>query len=253
MSDLSIRELGERFSDAFGLSARPVCIRVRDSVPEGAAPVTSVDRCIAAAIILMAHDRTIPPLYIGEEERQGCCPGGQAYLGLAPQLAQTRYFVSTGSPEYRGGEAAYLKASPTLVERSFRALGRITFPGRYIVFETCEGILDDDGALAICCFGTAEQVRNLAALVHFDRDDPFSAVIGAWGPACATFVTYPAGIAERAPREAAFIGPHDPTFNARMQPDMMAFGIPVAVARRMAENIGRSFVAKRRGVAFPER
>jgi hypothetical protein len=50
-------------------------------------------------------------------------------------------------------------------------------------------------------------------------------------------------MAERAPRTVAYIGPQD----------LIATGIPITVARRMAENVERSFAEKRPQVAFPAR
>ena len=90
------------------------------------------------------------------------------------------------------------------------------------------------------------------ALVHFNRDDPFSPVIVPWGPSCSTFITYPAGMAERAPTRTAFMGPQDPTQNRTLPPGMMVIGIPAGVALEMAANLENSFVVKRSRVAFPD-
>jgi hypothetical protein len=56
----------------------------------------------------------------------------------------------------------------------------------------------------------------MAALVHFDRDDPFSPVMVPWGQSCSTFITYPAWTAENAPKETAFMGPQDPYQNKEL-------------------------------------
>ena len=105
-------------------------------------------------------------------------PGGLAHTGFQPVPDDIRYFVSTGKKEVRGGAAEYLKANPDLVERCFKALGKVTPPGKYLIVQACETLPDKNpGVRSVCCFGTAEQIRNMAALVHFDRDDPFSPVI----------------------------------------------------------------------------
>ncbi len=91
----------------------------------------------------------------------------------------------------------------------------------------------------------------MAALIHFDRDDPFSPVIVPWGPSCSTFITYPAGMAEKAPKHSAFMGPQDPTQNRNLPADMMAMGVPAGMAETMAENLDASFVVRRPQVAFP--
>jgi hypothetical protein len=88
--------------------------------------------------------------------------------------------------------------------------------------------------------------------VHFDRDEPLFSVLVPWGPACATFVSYPAGLAANAPEQSAFMGPQDPTVNHAIPPDTMGIGIPLRLALRMEGNLDRSFVAKRPRVAFPD-
>jgi hypothetical protein len=59
-------------------------------------------------------------------------------------------------------------------------------------------------------------------------------------------------MAANAPPDSAFLGPQDPTLNYALPPDILGIGLPVGVARRVAENIGRSFISKRTEVAFPD-
>ncbi len=174
-------------------------------------------------------------------------------MGFSQKPEEIKYFVSTGRKDVRGGAAEYLKSSPEMVEKCFSALGRLTPPGKYLVVRAC-GTLPQKhpGIRSLCFFGTAEQVRNMAALVHFARDDPFSPVIVPWGPSCSTFITYPAGMAEHAPARTAFMGPQDPTQNRTLPPGMMAIGIPADVVLEMAANLDDSFVVKRSRVAFPD-
>ncbi len=73
------------------------------------------------------------------------------------------------------------------------------------------------------------------------------------GPACSTFVSYPAGLTENAPKNAAFIGPADPTGNVWFPPDFMTMGIPIGLAQLMAADLDESFLIKRAHIAFPER
>lgn len=148
--------------------------------------------------------------------------------------------------------AEYLKASPELVERCDLATGPIHPPGKYLVVQTCDTLPDTDPAVrSLCCVGTGEQIRNMAALIHFDRDDPFSPVIVPWGSSCATFITFPAGLAENTPRNTAFMGPQDPTQNHSFPPEMMALGIPAEMAVQMVNNLDASFITRRPQVAFP--
>lgn len=247
-----IRIIGKKIADACRLSTEPLAVYGSDNIPEGAVHLPEIDRCIAAAMVKMAMEKEISAFYIGGDATRGCCPGGLSHTGYIKRPPAISFFVSTGNPGVSDAPAEYLKASPDLVDRCFEAEGTITPIGKYLVVQSCASVPDTVTTVkAISCFGTAEQIRNLSALVHFDRADPFFPVIMPWGPACATIVTYPAGLAEKAPAESAFIGPQDPTVNWALPPDLMAIGLPVAVARRVGENVGKSFITKRPSVAFP--
>jgi hypothetical protein len=252
-AERNFREIGERLSSAFRLGARPLAVYGSETIPAGAVHLAGVNRCFAVTMYRMAVKREVDTVYAGRDEPEGCCPGGMSHTGFTVQPEGIRYFVSTGKKDVRGGAAEYLKSSPAVVEKSFRALGKITPPGKYLVVQACETLPDrDPGVRSLCCFGSAEQIRNLAALVHFDREDPFSPVIVPWGPSCATLITYPAGMAEHGPRDTAFMGPQDPTQNWSIPPDTLAMGIPAEMAARMAGNLDRSFVVLRPRVAFPD-
>jgi len=253
MNDSSISKIGARFAAAFRLSAQPIAVYGAEEVPADAVPLPSVHRCIAVATFRMATGKTdAPALYLGGDVKAGCCPGGLAHMGLTGRPDDVRWFVSTGRSDVRGGAAEYLKASPELVDACFERAGRITLPGRYLVIRPCRTVTDDAAVRSLCLFGTAEEVRNIAALVHFDRADPFSPVLAPWGPACATFVSYPAGMTAGAPPDTVFIGPTDPTVNYALPPDILGVGIPAEVARRMAANLDDSFLVRRPNVAFPD-
>ncbi len=254
MPDLPVRELSRMLASAFRLTKKPLAVYGSEKPPGDAVPLPSVHRCIAVAMIRMAGDEGPPAVYFGADVRQGCCPGGLSHTGYITRPPAISWFVSTGRPGIPDAPAEYLKAGPELVDACFDAIGPITPAGPYLVIRTCESVPDDEtGVRAISCFGNAEQIRNMAALVHFDRAEPFFPVLVPWGPACGTLVSYPAGMAAGAPRDSAFMGPQDPTANHALPPDLLAIGLPVAVARRMAENIGRSFISRRSGVAFPDR
>ena len=112
---------------------------------------------------------------------------------------------------------------------------------------------EDPGVKSILCFGKGEQIRNLCSLIHFRSRDPFKSVIAPFGPSCATFVTYPAGMAENAPENTAFMGPVDPTGNTWFPKDYMALGIPIRYCSKYVSMISDdSFAVKRPEVAFPK-
>ncbi len=83
-----------------------------------------------------------------------------------------------------------------------------------------------------------------SALSHFQTADVINAISVPWGPACATLVTYPAGMAEISPKDRLFIGPTDPSAREWLPDGHMAIGIPVNIARQMAKDVKKSFLAK---------
>jgi hypothetical protein len=253
MMQYNFKDIGEKLAVAFRLKTRPLVVYGSETPPGGATHLPDVNRCFAVSLFRMATERNISAIYVSAESREGCCVGGLAHMGFHPEPDEIKYFVSTGRKDVRGGAAEYLKSGPERVERCFKALGSVTPPGKFLIVQACDTLPDRvPGIRSICCFGTAEQIRNMAALVHFDRDDPFSPVIVPWGPSCSTFITYPAGMAEKAPENTAFMGPQDPTQNRNLPPDMMAIGIPAGIATRMAENLETSFVIRRPRIAFPD-
>ena len=253
MKKLSVRDIGTKLCKAFCLESMPLAIYGAPEVPDDVVHLAKVHRCLAVAMYRISNDAMGKGIYMAATEPEGCCLGGLTHVGFTPRPEYIRYFVSTGKEDVRGGAAEYLKADPKLVDRCFAALGEVKPPGQFLVMQRCDSFSGAaEGIRSIACFGNAEQVRNIAALVHFDRADPFYPVLVPWGPACATLITYPAGLAVNAPRDTAFLGPQDPTLNWALPPDTMAVGIPITLAIRMVQNIDRSFVALRPKVAFPD-
>ncbi|MCD1295032.1 hypothetical protein CUJ83_08485 [Methanocella sp. CWC-04] len=252
MTHISIKIIGENLARAGRLTVRPLCIYGSETVPEGGIPTTEADRCVAKAMLMAAVNDDMPPLYIGKETLKGSCFGGSAWLGFMKSPPFIRYFVSTGSSQFRDGAAEYLKASPDIFDKTRENVGTITPPGKYLVIQACEDIEDNIDVRSFLCFGNGEQIRNMSSLIHFNSTDPFFSVLEPWGPSCATFATYPAGLAEKAPKDAAFIGPVDPTGNCWLPENFMAIGIPVKIATGLVEDIDKSFIGKRPQVAYPE-
>jgi hypothetical protein len=251
MTKTDFRKIGAKLKTAFRLSTRPLAVYGSEVLPPGIPHLAEVNRCFAVSLFRMATGTGVSAIYVSADATEGCCPGGIAHMGFAPEREEIKYFVSTGMKDVMGGAAEFLKSGPGKVEACFRAMGKVTPPGRYLVVSACDALPEKNPDVrSLCCFGSAEQIRNMAALVHFDRDDPFSPVIVPWGPSCATFISYPAGMAENAPSDTAFMGPQDPTQNHSLPPDMMALGIPAGMAERMVKNLNASFVIRRPQVAF---
>ena len=248
----SIKEIGESLKVGGKLSTNPLAIYSSETVPEQAVPMCSLDRCVAKAIMLTSINKDQPALYAGKDVLKGCCPGSMTYLGFTKPLEFIKYFVSTGSEKFRKGEAEYLKAGPEYVEGFFESIGEITPLQKYLVIRRCEDIKEDVDVKSFICFGSGEQIRNLSSLIHFRTKNPFNAINVPFGPACATLVTYPAGMAEKAPKETAYVGPVDPTGNVWFPQEYMAVGIPLKIAARMHEDLKNSFASKRPEVASPK-
>jgi len=252
MTQTDFREIGARLKAAFRLSTRPLAVYGSEVLPPGIPRLAEVNRCFAVSMYRIAAGTEVSAIYLSADTGEGCCPGGLYHVGYIPVPDDIKYFVSTGRNDVRGGAAEYLKASPELVERCTMVAGPIRPPGKYLVVQACETLPATGPAIrSLCCFGTGEQIRNMAALIHFDRDDPFSPVIVPWGSACSTYITFPAALAASTPRDTAFMGPQDPTQNYSLPPEMMALGIPAGMAERMVKNLDASFITRRPQVAFP--
>jgi len=251
---LSIADIGKKLAKAGRLEMRPLCVYGADIAPCESVAAAKVNRCLSEAILEMAVKKDMPPIYLGENMLEGVCPGGQSWLGFIPFHPHLKDFISIGSPEFRGGLAEYYKANPEVAEKSMEAVGKLAPLGKYTVISGCDHLpFGDPGVKAIICFGNAEQIRNLCGLIHFRSTRPFSSTVVPWGPACATMIAYPAGIAEKAPDGAAFVGPTDPTGNAWFPESHLVIGLPIKVSRQMCEDLEDSFIEKNPSLAYPKR
>lgn len=250
---LSISEVGTKLQLAGRLNSRPLCVYGSVTIPDGAVPSTSVSSCVARAITTVAFRTRTPAIYVAAEMPETCCPGGLAHFGFIEFSPGIKYFVSTGSKDFRNGEAEFLRATPALVEENRKLMGKIRPPGKHVIVRPCADLTKEDpGVRSILCFGTAEQIRNMVSLVHFSALDPFREVIVPQGAACASFVSYAAGMVEKAPADTVFVGPSDPTGNSWFPQNHLSLAIPIKMARRMANDLGDSFITKRPTVAYPE-
>ncbi len=252
ISKINTREIGKSITRAGMLDTGPLCVYSSEEIPDDAVPMCSVSQCVAKAILSVAIDEKMSALYIGKDTLKGCCPGAMSWLGFIEPMEYIKYFVSTGHEKFRGGEAEYLKASPEIFEKWRESIGEISTPGKYLVIRKCSDTEDDKVIKSILCFGKGEQIRNLSSLIHFRTTNPFNVISMPMGPACATFVTYPAGMAKKAPKGMSFIGPVDPTGNVWFPPEYMAIGIPIEIAMKMHQDLENSFAIKRPEVAYPK-
>jgi len=256
-----IKNIGEKFKAILKLDTFPLAIYESKNLAENAVAMCSVDRCIAKAIFLNSTDADASPLYTNKKSLKGCCPGSMTYLGFAKPAKFIKYFVSTGKESFRGGAAEYLKASPEDVEKFLESIGKVTSSENNLIIQKCEDIeseidLDKENNIkikAILIFGNSEQIRNLSNLIYFNNENTFSRISMPFGPACASFITYPTGMGEKTPKDTSFIGPVDPTGNMWFPQDYLSMGIPIEIALELYKNIDDSFLSKRPEVAFPQK
>ncbi|AKB78878.1 hypothetical protein MSHOH_2395 [Methanosarcina horonobensis HB-1 = JCM 15518] len=245
-------ELGKKFAEAGRLQLRPLCVYATDEVPQGAAPSYKIDRCVAKAVYTSSLFKETPPLYV-EAGHEQCCAGGLVWMGLAEPHPKLKYFVTVGTPDFHGGAAEHLKATPELFDEQKERAGKITPHGKYTVIAPCTDEVSPETVRAFILFAGSEQIRNLCGLAQFNNSDPFYRTIIPGGPVCATMIAFPAGMAENAPKDSAFVGPADPTGNPWLPPELMIMGIPAGLAQQMASNLEESFICKRSRIAYPEK
>lgn len=173
-------------------------------------------------------------------------------MGFAEPHPKLKYFVTTGTPDFRGGAAEHLKATPELFDDQKRRAGKITPPGRYVVISPCTDDVPAERVLSFILFGSCEQIRNLCGLAQYNSSEMFFKTLIPGGASCSAMITFPSGMAANAPKDAAYVGPTDPTGNPWFPPDLLAMGIPAILAMQMAADVDESFIGRRSRIAFPE-
>jgi hypothetical protein len=149
---------------------------------------------------------------------------GWASMSPYPKL---KYLVTVGTPDFRGGAAEHLKATPELFEEQRMRAGKITPPGKYIVIGPCADDITPNKIRSLILFAGSEQIRNLCGLAQFNSSDPFFKTVIPVEATCSTLITFPAGMAENVPNDSAYVGPTDPTGNPWLPPELMIMGIPI--------------------------
>jgi hypothetical protein len=247
---LSIRQIGAVLANAVNMKTRPVCVYGTDHIPENAVSSSLLSDCLAANIFQIAEAKVKVPVYAGNEPSQiFCrCMGGPAWFGYKEFDPRLPGLMSAGS-EATKQAGKHLKENENIACETYRAVGEIKPLGRYVVMRRCDDLQEDPGVKCIICFAGGEQIRDLCALAHFSSHDVFNLISVPWGPACATLVTYPAGMAGNASSSRISIGPTDPSARGWLSENYLAMGIPAEIARKMAEDAERSFLAKRDNVS----
>ena len=257
--EMTMKDIHDALVRAGRLETRPIGVYGAQTPPPGAVSVASVipsgHRCLAKALLKMALDPRVPPIVIGKDYLKGVCQAAPSFLGFRDFPPSFKTYLSTGGKGEGGEEeeGVYLKATPEICEATLGKIGKIAPPASNLVMQACGDIKEAPAAVrSVLCFGNAEQIRNLAGLIHFGKSDPFGFVMSPWGSHCSLFVTYPSGMAGNAPPDTAFIGPTAPDGNSWFPPGLLSLSMPLSMAAEMAGNIERSFVGKLPGMAYPE-
>lgn len=251
--ELSVSEVGRRIKEAARLDTLPLCVFESGSVPTESRPFGQVDRCLAKATFMCATG-AVGPLHLGLQARNGICPGGQFWTGLSGMSEGLKHFISCGSPSFRDGAAEHLKRDPEMVASSLSRVGRLRAPDGFLCIVPCQDYQPGAGRpRAVLLFTDVERARNLLTLHHYGTPEVFTSVGAPWGPSCASFLSYPAGLSPNCPDHMTVIGPVDPTGNEWLPPKIMSLGIPIDVFKRMTSDLDGSFLVKRQEVAFPVR
>ena len=141
MIGMVIKEIGSKLKKAGKLETNPLCIYGSERIPRDGIPIKDINRCIAHAIFDLSINKEPSSIYIVNDALEGCCPGGQAWLGYKPFLPQLKHFISTGSSNFRNGAAEFLLANPELAEQKLNSIGKITPIGRYTVIQYLKKLL----------------------------------------------------------------------------------------------------------------
>jgi len=245
---LSIRQIGACLANAVSMKTRPVCVYGNDHIPENAVRSSLLGDCLACNIYRIAKGEVENPVYVGNEPGEVFCRcmGGPAWFGYERFDPRLPGLMSTGlmsaGPTATKQPGKHLKENEYVACETYRTAGEIRPLGRYVVMRPCDDMQEDPGVKCIICFTNGEQIRDLCALAHFSSHDVFNLISVPWGPACATLVTYPAGMARNASSSRIFIGPIDPSARGWLLENCLAIGIPVEIARKMAEDVDASFL-----------
>ena len=59
--------------------------------------MTTIDRCIAKAIFMLATNPDMPVVYLSADQAEKACGGGMQWSGFCEAYPMIKYFVSNGS------------------------------------------------------------------------------------------------------------------------------------------------------------
>ncbi len=249
----SIKEINERLTKTGRLNHRIIGVYAAAAKPASAVTTAKVTKsgspCLARALFKMAIHEDFPAVYIGADTAKESCFGAMAWFGYTPfPPGVESMFVS--DPPNPGSMC--IKQNSDVCKATLADMGHFTPAGKYVVMQRLDEIGEGTDLRSVLCFGNSEQIRNLGGLIHFGEPKAFAPILAPWGSGCSTFAAFPAGIASGCPRDTALLSPFVPEGNKWFPADMLALGIPIAMARRMAEGYEASFAVRKPGITYPD-
>lgn len=250
---VSIKIINETLMKTGPLTYRIIGVYGTDSKPASAVTTATVTRngspCLAKALFKMASQQDFPAIYISQDAAKESCFGAMAWFGFTSFPPKVENLFSSDSPS---GNSMCIKQTSEICTATLNDMGKFTPAGKCVVMQPLEDMEENvSGLKSVLCFGNAEQIRNLGGLVHFSEPKAFTPIMAPWGSGCLTFVGYPAGMASNCPKDTAILSPFVPEGNKWFPSDMLALGIPIDMARRMADGYESSFAARKPEITYP--
>lgn len=248
----SIRLINDTLLKTGRLTHRIIGVYGSDEKPAGAVTTAGVTRsgspCLAKALYKMASQEDVPAIYVSQDAAKESCFGAMAWLGFAGFPPKVEHMFASDVPN---PGSMCIKQTIALAKATLDDMGKFTPSGRYVVMAPLEQISDGADMKSVLCFGNAEQIRTIGGLVHFSESRAFTPIVAPWGSGCVNFVAFPAGMASGCPKDTAILSPFVPEGNGWFPSDMLALGIPAAMARRMADGYEASFASRKPEITYP--
>ena len=247
----SLKSINEKLGKAGRLTFKIIGAYATETKPADAVTAAKVIKkdipCLAKALFKMASRQDVHAVYIGQDTASESCFGAMAWFAYTAFPPHVEKMFASDAP---GVGSMCIKRTSEIASATLGDMGKFTPAGKYVVMRPLDEIPEDSDLLSILCFGNAEQIRTLGGLIHFSEPKAFTPIIAPWGSGCVNFVAFPAGIASGCPKDTAILSPFVPEGNIWFPTDLLALGIPIAMARRMAEGFESSFAVRKPEVTY---
>jgi hypothetical protein len=231
-----MKEMFDRFVEAFEMTEYPVLFGYSDALPAGTLlPRVGEHICIFA---LLTRTRKEGNPVAFSRSHHGCLGGGY-YLGFLDKPREgIEYFLSCGIPGQMEGKR-FLK-TPEIARSRFAQGGGLPAPKRFGLFTRADRARHGEDPEVVIFFAPPDILGGLHVLANFDRKD--EAVVAPFSSGCGAVVAHPLKEGARADGRAV-LGLFDLSVRPHVQRDVLTFAVPFRMYLRMAENVPESFLA----------